>query len=92
VFVAPAVDYMYLPMVARYRVKNGSLMVDKPRPWAERASMVRELLGSRMYALHPDGVRLAIAPPSEGETASRSHVTFVLNLVDELRRIAPAKP
>jgi serine/threonine-protein kinase len=91
-FVAPAVDYMFLPMVARYRVEHGSFLIDKPRLWAERASVIRELLGSRMYALHPDGLRLAIAPPPEGETGPRSHVTFVLNLFDELRRIAPAKP
>jgi hypothetical protein len=83
---------MFLPMVARYRVEHGSFLIDKPRLWAERASVIRELLGSRMYALHPDGLRLAIAPPPEGETGPRSHVTFVLNLFDELRRIAPAKP
>jgi serine/threonine-protein kinase len=92
VFVTPAVDYMFRLMVARYRVDHGSFVVDKPRPWAEGASMVRELLGSRMYALHPDGMRLAIAPPSDGDADPQSHVTFVLNLLDELRRIAPVKP
>ena len=50
------------------------------------------MLGSRMYALHPDGVRVAIAPPSEGETVAPTHLTFFLNLFDELRRIAPPKP
>ncbi len=45
-----------------------------------------------MYALHPDGVRVAVATPSEDDTAAQNHLTFVLNFFDELRRIAPAKP
>jgi Tol biopolymer transport system component len=92
VFTAPAADYMYVLMVARYRVLNGSLRVDKPRLWAERAPRLREMLGTRLYALHPDGVRVAIAPPSESEKTAPTHLTFVLNFFDELQRIAPAKP
>ena len=36
VFTAEAVDYTQVLMVARYRVDNGSFLVDKPRLWAER--------------------------------------------------------
>jgi hypothetical protein len=92
VFTAEAVDYAQVLMVARYRVEHDSFLVDKPRLWAERAQRVRQVLGSRMYALHPDGARVAIAPPSEREMAAPTHLTFVLNLSDELRRIAPPKP
>ena len=79
-------------MVARYGVENGSLRIDRPRIWAERAPTLRTSLGNRMYALHPDGVRVAVATPSEDDTAAQNHLTFVLNFFDELRRIAPAKP
>jgi serine/threonine-protein kinase len=92
VFAAPATDYMYVHMVARYHVLNGSFRVDKPRLWAEPAPPLREMLGARLYALHPDGVRMAIAPPSESEKAAPTHLTLVLHFFDELRRIAPAKP
>jgi len=92
VFNGEAFDYMYVLMVARYRVENGSFLVDKPRPWAERSEPVREYLGSRLYALHPDGMRVAIAPTSEDEKIAPTHITFVSNLFDEFRRIAPSKP
>jgi WD40 repeat protein len=89
---AQAVDYTQVLMVARYRVEHDSFLVDKPQLWAEHAARVRQVLGSRMYALHPDGARVAIAPPSEREMVAPTHLTFVLNLFDELRRIAPPKP
>jgi hypothetical protein len=92
VFTTEAVDYTQVLMVVRYRVENGSFVVENPRPWAERGSRVRQVLGSRMYALHPDGARVAIAPPAEGETVVPTHLTFLLNLFDDLRRIAPPKP
>ena len=44
-----------------------------------------------MYALHPDGIRVAIAPLSEDDAVAPRHLTFFLNLFDELRRIAPPK-
>ena len=57
VFAAPATDYMYVHMVARYHVLNGSFRVDKPHLWAEHAPPLREMLGARLYTLHPDGVQ-----------------------------------
>ena len=53
VFAAPAVDYMHVLMVARYRVENDSFRVDKPRLWAERAPTLRELLGNRYVRSAP---------------------------------------
>jgi roadblock/LC7 domain-containing protein len=92
VFNGPGVDAWEPLMVVRYRIENGSFIGDKPRPWAESGPEVRQLLGSRMYALHPDGARIAIAPQFEGETVAPTHLTYLLNLFDEFRRIAPAKP
>jgi serine/threonine-protein kinase len=89
VFAAPALDYRHVLMVAPYRVENESFRAGKPRLWAERAPALRELLVERLYALHPGGVRVAIARPSEAEAVGQNHLTFVLNFFDELRRIAP---
>ncbi len=93
VFSGDAFDYRSVLMVAPYRVENESFRVDKPRPWAERAPrLLPGIAGERLYALHPDGVRVVIAPPSEGEAVGQNRVAFFLNFFDELRRIAPVKP
>jgi serine/threonine-protein kinase len=92
VFTVRAVDYRHVLQTVSYRVENGSFRVDTPRPWATSAAQLRELSGYRLYALHPDGARVAIAPPSETDTAAGGHVTLVLNLFDELRRARPVAP
>jgi DNA-binding winged helix-turn-helix (wHTH) protein/Tol biopolymer transport system component len=92
VFTTPGPDYRRVLMVAPYRVENNSFRPDKPLPWAKLGVALRILNGQRNYALHPDGVRVAIAPPPEGEDVGQTHVTLVFNFFDELRRIAPAKP
>ncbi len=91
VFAAPVPDYRHVLMVAPYRLENESFRASKPRLWAERAPALRELLVERIYALHPDGMRVAIAPLSEGEAVGHNHLTFILNFFDELRRIAPGQ-
>jgi eukaryotic-like serine/threonine-protein kinase len=92
VFTAPASEYRRTLMVAPYRVENGRFRVDKPRQWAERGIALRSVRGDRTYALHRDGLRVAVAPPSDRETATRVHLTFVWNLFDHLRAIAPSHP
>lgn len=87
-----ASDYMYVLRVARYGVEGGTFRVEKPRPWAEGAAMLRELLGSRMFALHPDGLRVAMAPPSESDTAPRTHLTLVLDPFGDARTSASTRP
>lgn len=89
VFASPAFDYFQVLTVAPYRVEHNSFRVEKPRPWAERGVPLRMVLGDRSFALHPDGARVAIAPPSERETATRVHLTFVSNLFEHLRAVAP---
>jgi hypothetical protein len=44
----------------------------------------------RMFDLHPDGTRFAVAPVDQADGSDKQdHVTFVFNFFDELRRIAP---
>ena len=90
-FLTPGGEDRRVLMVAPYRVENDSFHADKPRLWAERGSALRHVFGQRFYALHPDGVRVAMEPPSEGEGVGQNHLTFVLNFFNELRRIAPSK-
>ena len=92
VFTNRAVDYWHALFTVPYRVENGTFHVEPPRPWATGAAWLRELSGHRMYALHPDSARVAMAPPSETDTAAASHLTLVFNLFDELRRSAPVAP
>ena len=91
-FTQRAVDYRHALLTVSYRVENGTFQVEAPRPWAARAPWLRELSGHRMYALHPDGARVAMAPPSETDANAASHLTLVLNLFDELRRTTPVAP
>jgi hypothetical protein len=84
------VDYARVLMVAPYRVEGRVFRVERPRPWASRDVALRHILGQRMFALHRDGLRVAIAQPPEGESVRQQHLTFVLNFFEALRRIAPA--
>ena len=92
VFTERAVDYRHALLTVPYRVENGTFQVEAPRRWAARAPWLRELSGYRMYGLHPDGARVAMAPPSETDANAASHLTLVLNLFDELRRSTPVSP
>ncbi len=85
VFTSRVVDYRHALMIVPYRVEGTSFQAGKPRPWAERAATLRELSGYRMYALHPDGARVAMALPSENDLTA-THVTLVFQLFDQLRR------
>jgi hypothetical protein len=78
-------------MVASYVEEHDTFRADKPRLWAERGSL-RNVKDERIYALHPDGVRVAIAPPSKLEAVEQKHVTFVLNFSDELKRVTHPTP
>jgi serine/threonine-protein kinase len=71
-------------MVASYTLTDGEFVPGRPRLWAAKKDL------GEWFDLSPDGSRFAIlenAPPDEG---SPTHVTFLLNFVDELRRRVPA--
>jgi predicted Ser/Thr protein kinase len=91
VFTSRVVDYQHALMVVGYRAQADAFHVDRPRPWAQGAPTLPELSGYRMYALHPDGERIALAALLESDTTS-THLTFAFDLFDELRRNTLAKP
>ena len=84
-------DYRRLLMVAPYRVEKDTFRPGRPRQWEAKGVPLRILEGHRNYALHPEGARVAIAPPPEGEDLAQTHVTLFLNFFDHLRRIAPGR-
>jgi hypothetical protein len=77
-------------MVAPYTVKGESFVADKPRAWS-----TPQLGGSvntvKNVDLAPDGKRIVALMPVEtadGQRA-RSHVTFLQNFFDDVRRKVP---
>ena len=74
-------------MVAAYAVEGDSFQAEKPRVWVDWRSA--GIAANRMFDLHPDGERFAITPSVQTGGAKQDHLTFVFNLFEELRRIAP---
>jgi len=75
-------------MVAAFTVEGDSFRAEKPRLWSDGRFVVRGL--NRMFDLHPDGERFALAPATQTSgSAKQDHVTFIFNFFDELRRLAP---
>jgi serine/threonine-protein kinase len=73
-------------MAVSYSAGDDSLRADKPRPWSSQRVSRRPRL--RSIDVHPDGSHIVAAKmPDEG--TNRGEVVLVLNLFDELRRIAP---
>jgi serine/threonine-protein kinase len=78
-------------MVATYKVSGDTFVAEKPRLWSEGRYQTRG--ASRMFDLHPDGTRFALAPVSQSPTVTRpDKAVLVFNFLDELRRIAPVTP
>lgn len=75
--------------MAAYLVEGGSFRAEKPREWAPKGPLPLQA-SLRAFDLHPDGKRLAVLRTPEEETAARrDRVVFILNVFDELRRLAP---
>ena len=75
-------------MVAAYAVEGEAFRADKPRLLPN--ARYRVAGPARMFDLHPDGERFAVATAAEAEgNAKRDSVAVILNFFDELRRIAP---
>jgi eukaryotic-like serine/threonine-protein kinase len=70
-------------MVASFTANVEAFAAGKPRLWA-----ANENLGA-YFALAPDGTRFALLQPEEPEKKGPTHVMFLLNFFDELRRRAP---
>jgi hypothetical protein len=73
-------------MAIEYAAKTGSFDAGPPKVWSDRT------LRNRNFAIDPDGKRLAIAiSADEFSEKPETHVVFVLNFFEELRKKAPAK-
>ena len=75
-------------MAVSYTAKGESFAPGKPRVWTE--TRLRVSGTGSTYDLAPDGKRLAamVADDASGEKLP-THLTFLLNFFDELRRKAP---
>ena len=71
-------------MVARYAVEGDSFEVERPRPWSERR--LANVGYERNYDLDSDDRRFIGLMPAEITEEPQSHVIFLLNFFDELRR------
>jgi eukaryotic-like serine/threonine-protein kinase len=78
-------------MVSPYAVEGDSFRADKPMLWSEGQFQGRPRAPSRDLDLHPDGKRFAVAAGSQRQASKEDHVVLILNVFDELRRIAPPK-
>jgi eukaryotic-like serine/threonine-protein kinase len=76
-------------MVAAYTGKGDSFVPDKPRVWSEKRIGDTGFNGLN-YDVAPDGKRIAALMPVERSEQQQSHVIFLENFFDELRRRVPA--
>ena len=81
-------DFVGQIRVAPYTAKGDSFALGAPRLWSQKG----QLPGLNLD-LMPDGKRFIAVMPTAAATpaAPRTHVTFLLNFADELRRRAPAE-
>jgi serine/threonine-protein kinase len=76
-------------MVVDYRVSGDAFLAAWPRVWSN--AHYRRVGAMPIWALHPDGKRIAMFPPEASpENAGGPRFAFLLNFFDELRRRAPA--
>jgi hypothetical protein len=74
------------PQAADYKAQGDSFVVGQPRPWAKKWPALQT-----PHALMPDGKRfVAVISGSQGNPEPQTHVDFLLNFSDELRRRIPA--
>jgi serine/threonine-protein kinase len=76
-------------MVVAYTTEGGSFMPGKPRLWS--STQIRQPTIAAFLDLAPDGKRFAVFPVPADEVRQRnsSHVTFLLNFFDEVKRRIP---
>ena len=76
-------------MVVRYSAAGAEFRAAKPERWSTGRFEWRG--PNRMFDLHPDGARVALATPSSGARAQTpDRIALIFNFFDQLRRLAPA--
>jgi serine/threonine protein kinase len=75
--------------VVPYTVKGDSFVANRARVWGRLPAGT----GVGGFDLAPDGKRLVVAAPAEAAAAGneQTHVTFLVNFFDELRKKVPTK-
>jgi serine/threonine-protein kinase len=73
-------------MTVPYRVNGESFSAGKPEPWTSTTFAPGPF---RRMDLHPDGTRFVIGKPHEN-AAAKDRLVLLVNVLDELRRLAPA--
>jgi eukaryotic-like serine/threonine-protein kinase len=77
-------------MAVDYRVSGDAFVAARPRVWSN--GPYRRVGAMPIWALHPDGKRIAMFPPEASpENAGGPRFGFLLNFFDELRRRAPVE-
>ena len=77
----------YRVMAVSYTAKGDSFTAGKPRLWTE--TRLRNIGAWSNYDLAPDGKRLAAILADSNKDKPPTHLTFLLNFFDELRRTRP---
>lgn len=77
-------------MVAIYAAKGDLFVADKPRLWSDKR-LGGGANGERNFDLAPDGKRIVALFPADGKESqqTQSHVIFLENFFDELKRKVP---
>ena len=82
-------------MVVSYSTTGGVFTPSKARVWSEASFSANPPLGAYGpgFDLHPDGQRFAVAPPAPPivDDPRPTHLVFVFNFLDELRRLVPVR-
>jgi hypothetical protein len=75
-------------MVVDYAIQGDSFVAGTPRPWKDKLLLNLGSPPVYTYDVAPDGKRIAAVLYSDGTADEKpiTHVTFLLNFFDELRR------
>jgi eukaryotic-like serine/threonine-protein kinase len=78
-------------MVAGYTARGDALTFEKPRMWSSHRALDLGSAPVPDFDVSPDGKRLAIVLNSDGTADPKpiTHLTFLVNFFDELRRKVP---
>jgi len=78
-------------LAVSYVVQGDSFVADKPRMWSEK-QIGGAVNNSKNLDLAPDGKRIVALMPNvedKGAPVAQSHIVFLENFFDELRRRVP---
>lgn len=80
-------------MLVNFTAKGDTFSADRPRVWSTRRVFVLYSPLAANIDLAPDGKRFAVILPAgqDAEPQPRTHVMFLLNFFDELRRRVPSQ-